>query len=180
MHGTMPCPAPDSLGRVPETPPEPLWASSLKDQPRHDDVTVHVVREEPEAATPRLRRPAEPERKAPSGDAPFALRGIVLGTLAAVVVIALVTLLADRGSLTVKDVPSSWGDVSMTCKTTRLEQDGHAFELFNCHADRGGTLPPGVYRSPESQWTSDLTRRDARANAIRITPDGQLYGWAVY
>ena len=173
----MPRRAPDNLGRVPETPPEPLWASSLKDQPRHDDVTVHVVREEPGAPAPRPRRPAP---DAPAGDAPFALRGIVLGTLAAVVVIALATLLADRGSLIVKDVPSSWGDVSMTCKTTRLEQDGHAFELFNCHADRGGTLPPGVYRSPESQWTSDLTRRDARANVIRITPDGQLYGWAAY
>ena len=170
-------PRADSLGRVPETPPEPLWASSLKDQPRHDDVTVHVVREERGAPAPRPRRPPP---DAPAGDAPFALRGIVLGTLAAVVVIAIATLLADRGSLIVKDVPSSWGDVSMTCKTTRLEQDGHAFELFNCHADRGGTLPPGVYRSPESQWTSDLTRRDARANVIRITPDGQLYGWAAY
>src|SRR3954453_9814847 len=123
MRGTIACRAPDSLGRVPETPPEPLWASSLKDQPRHDDVTVHVVREAPEKPAPRPPRPAEAQPEAPPRDAPpFALRGIVLGTLAAVVVIAIATLLADRGSLVVKDVPSSWGDVSMTCKTTRLEQ----------------------------------------------------------
>ena len=40
MPGTMPCRLPDSLVGVPDQPREPLWASSLKDQPRHDDVTV--------------------------------------------------------------------------------------------------------------------------------------------
>src|SRR4051812_13074836 len=87
MPGTMACRVPDSLGGGPGKQPQPLWASSLKDQPRHDDVTVHVVREEPEAA-PRLRRPAakpRPKRADPRAThAPFALRGTALGVLAAI------------------------------------------------------------------------------------------------
>ena len=68
----------------------------------------------------------------------------------------------------------------MRCDTARIQQTGRALELFRCRATGGGTLPTGVYRSPRSQWTSDLTRIDARVNLIEIFPDGELVGWAAY
>jgi hypothetical protein len=68
----------------------------------------------------------------------------------------------------------------MTCETVRLEQGERALEWFRCRALDGGTLPPGLYRSPQSQWTSDITRRDAVANEMEISPEGVLTGWAAY
>jgi hypothetical protein len=68
----------------------------------------------------------------------------------------------------------------MTCETARFEQDARAFELFECHALDGATLPYGVYETPESQWTSDLTRQNAIENVIVISREGQLKGMAVY
>ena len=100
--------------------------------------------------------------------------------LAVVIVLALVTALSARGSLLVDDLPSAWGDVPMNCDTTRIERQERAVELFRCRALGGRGLPPGVYRSPESQWTSDVTRRDARASVVRITPDGEVTGWGLY
>src|SRR3954453_2360461 len=73
MRGTIACRAPDSLGRVPETPPEPLWASSLKAQPRHVDPPGPGGGEPREKPAPPPPRPAEAEPEAPPRDAPFAL-----------------------------------------------------------------------------------------------------------
>jgi hypothetical protein len=148
---------------------EPLWASSLADQPRPTSEAVHPEPDETQEVP--LRSDAEQL---------VGRRAVAVGGLAATILVVLAIVAADRGSLMFEDVPSSWGDVEMTCRTARFEQDDRALEVFRCHAVRGGTLPPGVYRAPDAQWTSDLTRRDARANAIEISPDGELTGWAVY
>jgi hypothetical protein len=145
--------------------PEPLWASSLADQPRrHEDVVRPQLTAVPRETQPRVGQ-----------------RAIALVGLAAVItVVALAASLTGRSGLAIEDVPSFWGDVQMTCHTARFTQDQRALELFRCHAVDGGTLPPGVYTSPEATWTSDITRRDARVNRIRISPDGELTGWAAY
>jgi hypothetical protein len=143
---------------------EPLWASSLADQPR---------REEDFAPVAPVKR-AAPTRRRP-GQGAAAVVAIV-----AVVAVLLMAPLAERSALLIEDVPSYWGDVQMTCHTARFADDDRALELFNCRAIDGGTLPPGVYGSPDDTWTSDITRRDARVNRIRISPDGALTGWAAY
>ncbi len=149
---------------------EPLWASSLAERPRpaDDDVRPLEARADP-ASQPQ----------APTG---IGRRRAALGVVALVTVIvaALAAALPGRGSWSLQDVPSFWGAVQMTCHTLRLERDDHSVELFRCRATGGGTLPPGLYRSPVDTWTSDITRRDALANEIRITPDGELRGWAAY
>jgi hypothetical protein len=148
---------------------EPLWASSLADQPQR---TCDAVPPEPDEAQEAPPRPIAEPRVGP--------RAVAFGGLAVTVMVVLAMLAADRGSFKVEDVPSFWEDIEMTCRTARLERDDRALEVFSCQAVRGGTLPPGIYRSPDAQWTSDLTRRDARANAIEISPDGELTGWATY
>lgn len=149
---------------------EPLWASSLARQSeRLDDVVVRWEREEPEVSAPGA-----------DGQQPVRWRVVAVGVLAVVVAVALAAALPGGGSVTVEDVPSYWGDVTMTCRTTRLEQDDRAVELFRCHAVAGGTLRSGDYRSPEARWSSDITGREARANEIQISPDGELTGWAAY
>ena len=151
---------------------EPLWASSLADQPpRYDDVSVSWELEEEPKAPKAPKPPKEPrDRRLLPGLL------IVLGVVFAFALAAL----TDGGTLAVDDLPSGWGDTPMICKTARIQDGGAAFEMFRCHAVGGGVLPPGVYRSPESQWTSDFTRRDARASEIRIGTDGEVHGWAAY
>lgn len=153
-------------------PGGPLWASSLADQPRpdYDDVIVRVL-EEPEEAGPTAPR----ERQPPAGR-----RTLLVGVLAWLGAVSLVIALERPGPLTIADVPSGWFDIPMTCHTVRLEREDGAEELFNCRALGGRRLPPGLYRSPRSQWTSDITRRDAKESRIRISPDGELVGWARY
>ena len=153
---------------------EPLWADSLARQPERDfdDVSVRWEHDEP-AAVPKPPRTDEGDRRRVAFG-PFLVGLVVLAALAWMVTAS------PRGGLTVKDVPSAWGDVPMTCRTARLEQDGGAVEVFHCRAVGGGSLPPGTYRSPDSQWTSDITRVDARADVIEITPDGRVDGWAAY
>jgi hypothetical protein len=147
-----------------------LWADPLADEPeRESDVVARVLPDDPEPSPPR----AHPRKSVRP-------RAFALGMLGAIVVVALATAQAGGGSLAVDDVPSAWNEVPMTCKTARFEQGRRALELFRCHALGGGTLPPGVYRSPDSLWTSDITRRDARANVMEISPEGELRGWAAY
>lgn len=152
-------------------PPEPLWAYSLAEQPR-PDVIARVVEEEP-VDTPAPPRPAGAPR-------PARASGLVMGTLAAIAVAAVAFAVRDGGEWTVADVGSYWGDVPMICETTRLEQGEKAIEWFECRAVSGGVLPPGLYESPESQWTSDLTRKDAQESRIEISRDGRVVGWAKY
>lgn len=154
-------------------PREPLWASSLADEsrPDYDDVIVRVLDE------PDEPRRAEPPPREPGERPPL----LALGLLAGVFLLGLLIATPGRTSWTVEDVPSYWGEIPMTCHTVRLEQDApRAAEWFWCRSLGGRRLPPGLYESPESQWTSDLTRRVARENRIRITEDGDLSGWARY
>ena len=154
-------------------PPEPLWFNwkGDRDPPEHDDVTVRVLVEPEEdeedgpspAEQPRERRPA-----------------LVLAALAALGIVLLAIGLRDRTSLTIAHVPSFWTDVPMICHTGRVDEDGRGIEWFECRAVGDRPLPPGLYSTPESQWTSDLTREDARETRIRISPDGEVAGWAVY
>ena len=162
----VPRPAPDE----PKAQHESLWAGSPAQQ-RHrlDDVVARWERDETPAPPPRrshARQPVAPRT--------------ALGALAAIVVVALAIALPARDSLAVEDVASYWEDVPMTCHTARFEQGERALELFRCHAVGGGALPPGVYRSPDARWTSDITRRDAQANQMEISPGGELAGWAAY
>jgi hypothetical protein len=149
---------------------EPLWASSLADQPRpdYDDVTVRVLEEPDETASPPGDRQGAPRWK------------LMVGALPAIAIVALAIALEDGGALTIAEVPSYWGDAPMTCDTVRFEQGERAVEWFSCRALAGRRLPPGLYRSPDSQWTSDITRLDARQNVIRISPEGKVVGWATY
>ena len=152
--------------------PEPLWASSLADQtrPDYDDVIVRVLEEEAEEAPP-----------APAGDQqPLGRRPLVIGIVAATAAFVLAIALEREGSMTIAEVPSYWEDVPMTCHTVRLEEDERAIEMFRCRAVGGRSLPPGLYRTPDARWMSDITRRAARASQIRISPDGDVTGWATY
>lgn len=153
---------------------EPLWASSLADQQSagYDDVVVRVL-EEPEDELPK-----SPPR--PPGGAPRDRRSLVAASIVAVVVFGVAIALEGRGSLTIADVPSGWGDVPLTCDTVRIEQGDRAVEHFRCRAIGGRPLPAGLYESPGSQWTSDITRRPARRSRIRISRDGLVTGWATY
>jgi hypothetical protein len=160
--------------------PEPLWASSLADQPRRDADRVRPVIEDATVTVHREPQPARPRPARPARQATAMHRGIAIGLLASLAVVVLAISLPSRGSLSITDVPSFWGDVRMTCHTVHLADGARAFELFRCHAVGGGTLPPGVYRSPTDQWTSDITHRDAQIDEMRISPDGVLTGWAAY
>jgi hypothetical protein len=149
---------------------KPLWASSLADEPRPDYDVIARVLEEPEDDPP----PPPDDRPPARWPMP------ILGAAAAMGFLALLLVLGGRGSLTIADVPSSWGEIPMTCHTTRLEQDDRAFEWFRCRSTGGLSLPPGLYRSPESQWSSDITRHPATESRIQISPDGEAEGWAAY
>jgi hypothetical protein len=155
----------------------PLWAGPIADEPRHgyEDVVVRVLEEEPEELPPPPP-PTQPSRDQP----PAERRSPAPWLLTVLAVVGLTIALEGRGSITIVDVPSFWGDVPMTCHTVRVERDEGAVEWFRCRAVGGRPLPAGVYRSPESQWTSDITRRDARESRIRIWPDGDVVGWARY
>lgn len=143
----------------------PLWATSLaperEPEPGRDDGA-------PDGPPPVAAQP------------PFNPRVAAVRLLVLAAIVGLAAALAGRGSVTLAEVPSSWGPVPMTCDTARFEEEDRAVELFSCRATAGGTLPPGVYRSPASRWTSDLTRRDALVNEMVIAPDGDLTGVAVY
>jgi hypothetical protein len=148
-----------------------LWADPEPDEPvAHPDVVTRVLDDEPEAPPPRP--PKERRKVSP--------RAWIIGAIAAVVIVALASAMADHGKITVTDVPSSWDTTAMTCDTTRIERGARAFEIFRCHALGGGTLPPGIYTAPGSRWNSDIDRRAAVINAMEISRDGQLTGWAVY
>ena len=151
-----------------------LWADPLPEEPRPNaDVVARVLPEEPEEPkpSPPARQPS-PQRVHPPA--------LVVGFALAFTIVALASLMGDRGSLSVEDVPSFWGDVPMTCKTARIVQGPRALEMFRCHALTGESLPAGFYRSPTDQWTSDITRRPAAENAMEISRDGELRGWAAY
>jgi hypothetical protein len=140
----------------------PLWSGRLA-QPREDAYDdVFAPPPEPEEPPRRDRRLA-----------------VATGILA-VVAIVLLIVASNLGTSQLRELASSWSGEPMRCTTARFERGDHAFELFACHAVAGGELPPGVYRTPETQWTSDLTRRDAFANVIEISPRGELSGWALY
>src|SRR4051794_25313954 len=111
-----------------------LWADPLPDEfQQHPDVVARVLPDEPEAPPPPRDVSQQPLRPG----------AVAIGVLLALVIVALATAHIGRGSLTVADVPSRWGDVPMTCRTTRLEQAAGALELFRCHALGIGALPPG-------------------------------------
>ena len=85
-----------------------------------------------------------------------------------------------EGSLIIEDVPSGWGDVPMICDTERLADGDRAIERFWCRAVGGRELPTGTFRSPGSQWRSDITRLPAKRSLVRISEDGEVEGWAIY
>ena len=62
----------------------------------------------------------------------------------------------------------------------RIEEDDRTLEYFRCKAQGAGQLPPGAYRPPETNWSSDFDRRRATDHAIRISPTGVVLGWALY
>jgi hypothetical protein len=159
---------------------EPLWASSLATQPRPDDVTVHVVERERDEKPPRRRpegpRPQEPGR--PPRQAPARRRQIAAGV--ALLAVLAAVLAASTGRASIADLSSSWDDISMTCRTLRMEDGPRALEVFSCRSDDGRRLPTGTYASPRTVWQSDVDRREAVATRIRITPGGDLTGWALY
>jgi hypothetical protein len=148
-----------------------LWADPLPQPEREPDVVARVLPDEPE----------EPDGSPPPSEAPQRRpRGMVIGVLAAVILVLLATARSGGGTLAVEDVPSSWDEVPMTCRTARFEERARAIELFSCRALGIGSLPPGVYRSPSARWNSDITRREARANGMTISPEEMLKGWAIY
>jgi hypothetical protein len=158
---------------------EPLWASSLARQPRAgDDVVATWERDDDDDDD----EPSPPPAPAPAAATvhDFWPQAIALGAALFAVLVLVAAALTSSGTLTVRDVSSGWDDVPMTCRTLRLEDGDRALEAFRCHAVGAGRLPPGVYRSPDSQWTSDITRRDALADAMRISRSGVLTGVAVY
>ena len=172
-------------------PRKPLWADSLAQRPRQSDVNVSWTLDEPEDAD-QQPAPEQPQHEPQAERQPVTWMpverqpvaqwafGIAIALLVLCFMVAAVTKLPRLDSLTVEEVPSYWGTITMTCHTVLLEDDGRAFERFRCRAIDGGVLPPGLYRSPEDQWTSDITRRQARTNEIRISENGELVGWAEY
>ena len=139
-------------------PYEPLWAESLRRE-----------------ASPKPEIPAKP--KPPSFPARPALAIVALVAFA---VLLGVIVSAHSSRFTFADLPSYWGSVKMTCATVRIEEDDRTLEIFRCHAPGAGQLPPGAYRPPESNWNSDFDRRLAADHAIRISPTGEVLGWALY
>ena len=139
-------------------PYEPLWAESLRREP-----------------SPKPEAPAKP--KPPSFPARPALAIVALVAFA---VLLGVIVSAHSSRVTFADLPSYWENVEMTCATVRSEEDDRTLEIFRCHAQGAGQLPPGDYRPPETNWNSDFDRRRATDHAIRISPTGEVYGWALY
>ena len=139
-------------------PYEPLWAESLR-----------------RTASPKPEAPAKP--KPPSFPA-----GPVLAIVALVAFAVLLGVIVSAHSsrVTFDDLPSYWGSVEMTCATVRIEEDDRTFEFFRCNAQGAGQLPPGAYRPPGTNWNSDFDRRRATDHAIRISPTGEVLGWALY
>src|SRR4051794_13356896 len=128
-----------------------LWADPLAHEPeRPADVVARVIPEEPEEPQPQ---PPEPEADAESPRPVGLAVALAVAALLATVMVALAANQTTGLSVKVEDVPSRWEDVPMRCHTARLAQGGRAVELFRCRALGGGVLPPGVYRSPDSQWT---------------------------
>ncbi len=148
-------------------PREPLWASGLAQERRPADEDYFAPDAPPERAEPVA-----------------APRGRRVGVLTALMVVLLVllwgTILTGRSAYTHRDVLSAWRDIPMLCDTQRFDREDGAAELFTCRALGGAELPAGLYESPRAQWTSDLTREDARASVIRITRGGDLSGVAIY
>ena len=139
-------------------PYEPLWAESLRRE-----------------GSPKPEAPAKP--KPPSFPAGPALAIVALVAFA---VLLGVIVSADSSRVTFADLPSYWGSVEMTCATVRIEEDDRTLEFFRCNAQGAGQLPPGDYRPPETNWNSDFDRRPATDHAIRISPTGEVFGWALY
>ncbi len=149
---------------------KPLWADLPPDEPDpYADVTSRWTydQDEPESADPA---PQEPGRGRAIG---LAAASLVAGVL---VVLAMTT----GSAFSVQTVPSGWGDIPMRCETVRVDDGDHALETFSCRATDSSRLPPGRYESPDSQWTSDITREDARASVVEISGDGKLSGVAVF
>jgi hypothetical protein len=139
-------------------PYEPLWAEGLRRKPAL----------KPEA-------PAKPKTPSfPAGPALAIVALVAFGVLFGVIVSA------QFSRVTIADLESYWGNVEMTCATVRIEEDHRTLEAFRCHAQGAGQLPPGAYRPPESNWNSDFDRRPAADHAIRISPTGEVLGWALY
>ena len=139
-------------------PYEPLWAESLR-----------------RTGSPRPEAPAKP--KPPSFPAGPALAIVALVAFA---VLLGVIVSGQSSRVTIADLPSYWENVEMTCATVRIEEDDRTFEFFRCNAEGAGQLPPGAYRPPETNWRSDFDRRRATDHAIRISPTGEVRGWALY
>ena len=139
-------------------PYEPLWAESLR-----------------RTGSPKPEAPAKP--KPPSFSAGPALAIVALVAFA---VLLGVIVSAHSSWVTSADLPSYWESVEMTCATARFEEDDRTLEIFRCNAQGAGRLPPGAYRPPETNWNSDFDRRRATDHAIRISPTGEVLGWALY
>ena len=139
-------------------PYKPLWAESLRRE----------ASPKPEAAA-KPKPPSFPSRPA---------LAIVALVVFAVLLGAIVS--DDSSRVTFANLPSYWESVEMTCATVRVDEDGRALEFFFCKAQGAGQLPPGDYRPPESNWRSDFDRRRATDHAIRISPTGEVRGWALY
>ena len=139
-------------------PYEPLWAESLRREP-----------------SPKPEAPAKP--KPPSFPAGSALAIVALVAFA---VLLGVIVSAHSSRVTFADLPSYWESVEMTCATARVEEDDLTVEIFRCNAQGAGQLPPGAYRPPGTTWNSDFDRRRATDHAIRISPTGEVLGWALY
>ena len=139
-------------------PYEPLWAEALRGKP-----------------APKPEAPAKPKPPSfPAGTALAMVALVALGVLFGVIVNA------QSSRVTIADLESYWGNVEMTCATVRIEEDGRTLEIFRCRALGAGRLPPGAYGPPESNWNSDFDRRRAADHAIRISPAGEVLGWALY
>ncbi len=139
-------------------PYEPLWAESLRRE-----------------ASPKLEAAAKPKPSSfPARPALAIVAVVVFAVLLGVIVSAHSSWVISA------DLPSYWGSVEMTCATLRIEEDDRTIEIFRCSAQGAGQLPPGAYRPPESNWSSDFDRRPAADHAIRISPTGAVLGWAVY
>ena len=149
---------------------KPLWADLPPDEPDpYADVSMQwtVEEGEPEQVDSAPQEPPRPRQ---------------IGSVAALALAGVVVALAARAGNTfsAETVPSAWGDIAMRCDTMRLKSGAKAVEAFSCRATDGSQLPPGRYESPETQWTSDITREDALTSVIEISGDGELNGVATY
>jgi len=140
-------------------PYEPLWAEGLRGKP-----------------APKREAPAKPKTPSfPAGPALAIVALVAFGVLFGVSVSA-----RSSSRVTIADLESYWGNVEMTCATVRIQEDDRTVEIFRCHEQGAGQLPPGAYRPPESNWNSDFDRRPAADHAIKISPTGEVLGWALY